>query len=179
MADFRQACDYVLKNEDPELEGIVTPDPAKDDPNAVARFGVNSAAHPQAVTDGFFEMGRDAALQYAEDVFKFDYFSPIGGYSIIVQDVVNKFCDLAFNCGISQATKIVQRAVNAALPNLQPTLSVDGVVGDRTIGRINACEPERLIPAIKEKAKDFYTALAAAHPEMQKNMKGWLARAEK
>jgi lysozyme family protein len=179
MADFRQAADFVLRNEDETLEGAVTPDPTDDDPHAVARFGVNSARHPEAIREGFYEMGRDAALMWAEDCFKFNYFSPIGGYHIVVQDVANKICDLAFNTGINQAVKIAQRAVNSCLPNLIPALSIDGIAGDRTIGTINACEPERLLPAIKEKAKDFYMMVVAAKPDKRKYLVGWLARVDK
>jgi lysozyme family protein len=177
MADFRPAAEYILVNEDPHLLGEIVQDPTVSDPKAIARFGVNSAAHPEAVREGFFEMSHDAALQYAEDVIKFHYFSPIGGYSIIVQDIANKFCDLAFNEGVNQATKIVQRAVIAALPGI--ILTLDGIAGLHTTTAINDCAPEKLLPAIKDKAKDFYMAVVAAHPEKQNQLKGWLARVDK
>jgi lysozyme family protein len=179
MAEFHKAADFVLKNEDPTLEGKVTPDPTRDDPKAVARFGVNSAKHPEAVTDGFFEMGHDAALQYAEDIFKYDYFNIVRGYAIVDQGIANKLCDLAFNCGAIEATKIVQRALNSILIHLVPVLDVDGLPGARTIGTINACEPERLLPAIKSYAKDFYTSLAAREPWHEKDLQGWLKRVER
>jgi len=124
-------------------------------------------------------MPRDTALQMAEDTFKFSYFGAIRGYSIIVQDIANKWADLAFNESAKQATKIVQRAVNATVPNMLPLLDIDGLPGDQTIGRVNACEPERLLPAIKEKAKDYYMMLAATNPAKQKDLDGWLARVNK
>lgn len=181
MSDFAISAQFVLANEDSTLSGKVVPDPTKSDPKAVSRFGVNSHTHPELISVGFFDtarMSRELALQYAEDTFKFRYFCAIRGYAIIHQDIANKWADLAFNEGPEQSTKIVQRALNVVLPNMLPAMDIDGKVGDKTIGRVNAAEPERLLPAIKEKAKDFYVSLAAAHPEMQPNLAGWLKRVD-
>jgi lysozyme family protein len=111
-------------------------------------------------------------LQYAEDVFKYDYFQPIGGYSIVSQTIANKFADLAFNESPHQATLIVQRALNFT------TNQIDGVAGAFTLAAINAADPVVLLAAIKDKAKDFYMEVASKNPSDQKNLAGWLRRVD-
>lgn len=185
MADFKQAFTYVMQHEDPKLAGMVLKDPTKTDPTAVARFGVNSERHPELVADGFFEVGlmgptmpRDRALQIAEDTFKYEYFQHIGGYALVDQSIANKFADLAFNEGTLQATKLVQRAVAEVLQHQRPAIADDGIPGARTIAAINACEPERLLPAIKDEAKKFYRLVAQEHPQFAKDLEGWLTRVD-
>lgn len=183
MADFSAAFNYVMDREDRNRTGKVTKDPTKEEPDAVARFGVNSAAHPELVERKYFEvidgvptMSNDDALAEAADVFKYDYFMHLSGYTLADQDVVNKFCDFAFNEGISEATKIIQRAVNEINPDRLPPLTVDGLPGARTIAAINACEPERLLPAMKEQAIAFYRALAVDHPQFVGDLDAWITR---
>jgi len=183
MADFQAAFNYVMDREDRNRTGKVTRDPTKDDPDAVARFGVNSAAHPDLVEKKFFEvllgiatMSNEDALAEAADVFKYDYFMHLSGYTLADQDVVNKFCDFAFNQGIGEATKLVQRAVNEINPDRQPPLVVDGTPGARTIAAINACEPERLLPAMKDQAIAFYRQLVVDHPQFAGDLDAWINR---
>jgi lysozyme family protein len=173
VADLIQSFNYTMKFEDASLSGKITPDPSRSDPNAVARFGINSASNPQAIKDGFYDMGTAAALSYAQDVFKYDYFSPIGGYQISDQNVCNKVADLAFNEGCAQAIKIVQRALNVVVAG---PIAIDGKVGQQTLDAINAADSAELLMAIKSKAKDFYVALASANPSDIKDLDGWIAR---
>jgi lysozyme family protein len=175
VADLLQSFSYTMKFEDAQLSGIITKDPTKSDPNAVARFGINSAANPQAVRDGFYEMSTEAALQYSQDVFKYDYFSPCCGYQITDQNVANKFIDLAFNEGRTQATKILQRAINYVIAG---PVAIDGQIGQHTLDAIKACDPVELLAAIKDKARDFYVALASANPEMKNDLADWLVRVQ-
>jgi hypothetical protein len=175
VADLAQSFNYTMKFEDPSLSGKVTPDPSKLDPRAVARFGINSAAHPEAVRENFYDMNRDDALEYAQNVFKYSYFSPCCGYEIKDQSVCNKLVDLAFNEGKIQAVKIIQRALNYVMSG---PFTVDGAVGTRTLNGINQCDPVELLAAIKEKARDFYVTLACVNPEDRKDLNDWLVRAD-
>jgi lysozyme family protein len=172
MADVKLCFAYTLHFEDATLEGKVVPDPSKKDAAAVSRFGINSASHPEAVRDGFYEMSRDAALQYAEDVFKFDYFNLCGAYNIEDQDIADKFCDLAFNEGTHEASKLVQQALGFT------GKQVDGLAGARTIAAINAADSALLMASIKNQAKAFYLALAATDAVFRPNLEAVLTRVE-
>lgn len=178
MALFEPALTATLKHEDPQLSGIITKDPSRDHPDAVARFGINSGAWPKALTEGFYTMDRDAALIWASNFYKYNFFSPIGGYQITDQSIANKYFDMAVNQGIPQATKIVQRAVNNLLTPLQIGLAVDGKAGQHTINGINMSMPSALLGAIREQAKDFYVELVAANSKLRPDLDGWLKRAE-
>lgn len=172
MADPAKCFAYSMSFEDSRLEGKVVRDPTRKDPKAVARFGINSAAHPEAVRDGFYDMDHDAALQYADNVYKYDYFNLCGAYNIEDQDIANKFCDLAYNEGTKEATKLVQQALGFQ------DKQIDGIAGSRTVAAINAADPVELMSAIKQQAKDFYVALAASDPVFRPNLESALVRAE-
>ena len=177
MASLEAAFTFTLSHEDSQLSGVVTKDPTKTHPEAVARFGVNSAAHPKALSDGFYTMDRDAALQYAADIFKYEYFAPIGGYQITDQAICNKFSDLAFNVGVKEATLIVQRACNAlSLPG-EVGLQVDGKPGQKTIDAINKNMPSDLLAKIKYYACDFYRSWAFRTQQADEILNALLIRA--
>ena len=161
MADIKLALTFVLRHEDAELSGVVTTEPN----GGKARFGVNSIAHPEAEKQGFYEMSRDAALQWASDLFKYDYWNPVAGYNLADQNVANKVADLAFNTGVHEGTKILQKAINS-LRDPGKGVVIDGMAGAHTIAQANALEPAELLKAIKEQAKNFYLQLQAARPNV-------------
>ena len=185
MADFQQAFDYMMANEDGTRSGVVTHDPTEDDPNAVARLGINSAAHPELLACDFFNpaiIDAEHALVIAEGTYKYSYFVPIGGYSIICQDIANKFFDLAVNEGTEEATKIVQRACNQVLYPVvvgYMPLTVDGVAGSQTRDAINRANPENLLPVIKTYASQFYKDIALREHWTPRQLAALLSRVQK
>jgi lysozyme family protein len=176
MANFESAFTATLRHEDSQLLGVVTKDPTAKNPAAVARFGVNSGAHPNAVSDGFYTMDRDKALQYAADLYKYEYFTAIGGYQINDQSIANKYFDLAVNSGIREATEIVQRACNALFGSLEIGLSVDGCCGQKTIDAINKFSPADLMLNIKLQGAKFYREWAFKENKPQRLVDQLIAR---
>lgn len=55
-------------------------------------------------------------------------------------------------------------------------VTVDGVVGGKTIAEANKRDGDVLLGAMREEARDFYTQLAANDKSQQQFLKGWLAR---
>lgn len=163
MADFIIAFNFVLDNEDSTRSGVVTKDPTDDDPKAIARFGINSASHPEALAENFYSMPVEQALVWAEGLYKCYYWLPIKGNKIACQDISNKYMDLSVNSGVVEATKIVQRACNQVLKlyvvGYLP-LMVDGICGSATSAALNQAHPEQLLPAIKDFASQFYRDVA-------------------
>jgi lysozyme family protein len=160
----------VMAHEDSTLSGAVTHEPD----GGTARFGVNSIANPKAVADGFFEMAKDKALQYAQELFVAAYWGPISGQAIFSQCVANKYADLAYNLGVRESTRIVQRAVSSQ--GVEIVVSVDGKMGPRTLACINQADPEVLLRAIKQEAVKVYEDLAQRNVKFQSSLRGWLAR---
>ena len=190
MADYQQAFNYMMDNEDASRSGAITPDPTADNPTARARFGLNSASHPDLVEAGYFTFNPDAtpkipsadALETAASVYKIQYWVPIGGYQIICQDIANKFFDLAVNTGTVEASKIAQRAANQCLTPVAVgylPLAVDGIAGSKTIEALNAANPEDLLPAIKSYACRFYKDVAFRQKWPARKLAALLSRANR
>ncbi len=169
---------YVRSHEDPQRTGKVVPDPTTADPSAVARFGVNSAWHPELKDLGFFDesvMSAEEAEPIAERVFQYTYFNGLCGYQIAEQTVADHGSDLAFNVGLKEASLLLQRAINT-LRDPAFTLKVDGMVGAMTVAALNTYEPEQILPAIRSEAEAFHTEVAEENPELSADLKAWLAR---
>lgn len=152
MAQYEPAFDFMMLAEDATRSGGVTSDPSAAFPSAVARLGINSGAHPEAVAASFYTMPLAQALEYAVHLYRVNYWEPILGPQILDQDVANKVFDLSVNEGAVEITKIVQRAVNS----LNPSLDVDGRMGAITVAAINATPRAELLAAIKDYAIQFY-----------------------
>lgn len=181
MADVSKAFNFVMSNECKILpDGSFSDSTITDIDGGKTRFGIDSKSNPDAVHDGFYDMPAPAALLYAQNFFKYDIFNQILGYNIFDQSIASKFADMAFNEGIEQATKIVQRAVNSLrdTPNL---VVVDGKPGARTAASINAVEEDDLLKAIIEYGTQFYTGLRQTHPEKYSDAiyQAWIKRLEK
>ena len=182
MADYTQAFNYMMDDEDAQRKGEVTPDPSASHADAVARFGINSGACPDALSEGFYTMPTDQALQWAATYYKFHYFIEMGGYRIIAQDICNKLFSLAVNAGYVEANKIGQRAANQCLTPVAIgylPLHVDGICGDQTIQALNAAHPEELLPAIKSYACQFYRDVAFRQSWPPRKLAALLARANR
>jgi lysozyme family protein len=159
MADRHTAFLFVMSHEDASLSGVVV----TDDDGGKARFGVNSNDNPQAITDGFYDMPKDEALAYAENVFVARYWNPIACDEVTSQRIANQFSDLHYVSG-GEAILIMQRAVNkrSAAP-----IAVDGKMGRITLNAINNCaasDEEGLLDAIKAQATVFYQILVRQNP---------------
>lgn len=182
MADYDIAFEYLMDDEDRSRSGAIVPDPTPSDSNAVARFGINSHWCPEAEQDHFYEMSNDKALEWVKGFYKYRFFAGILGYGIAVQDVANKYLDLAVNEGIEEATKIVQRACNQVITPVtigKLTLAVDGKPGTCTLAAINKCAPEVLLPTIKAYASQFYKDVANRLKWSPRQLAAMLARANR
>jgi lysozyme family protein len=174
MADVDKAWKFVLSNEDTTPpSGKVTPEPN----GGIARLGVNSVAHPEALARGFYSMPLPEALTFAEDVFKYEYWARIFGYNINSQLIASKWADLAVNEGCRQGTMLVQRAMN----NLGGMLEVDGICGPSTIAQVNQVDAATGCAMIVGVAGAFYQSLAEKYPEKysQALLREWLQRINK
>lgn len=163
---------FTEKNEDSTYSGVISPEPN----GAKARFGINSLAHPEAVTDGFYEMPKAAAWAYAMKIYIMKYWNVVQGDDINSQLLANKIADLSFDMNPPEVVKIVQRAANFVIGHVE--LKVDGVMGPKTLAQVNGLDNILLYNAIKAYAKQRYEDIARANPEDQKYLKGWLKRVD-
>lgn len=180
MASEQKAWAFVLSNEDTvPPSGKLTREPN----GGQARLGINSIAHPEALARGFYAMSLLDALEFAEDIFKYDYWSRIMGYNLENQIIASKLADLSFNESPHEATLLLQRAINALRGNEE--LGADGHCGPKTIAAVNTYlddpDVEALYAAFVARAKDFYEGLRDTHPERYSAAveAGWMTRLKK
>lgn len=163
---------FTMRNEDSSFSGVVTPEPK----GAKARFGINSLAHPEAITDGFYTMSKAEAWAYAMRIYITQYWNVVEGDEIVPQLLANKIADLAFDMNPPEVVKITQRAANSLLGHV--VLKVDGVMGPKTLEQVNGLDRTLLYDAIKSYARQRYQDIARANPEDQKYLNGWLRRVD-
>lgn len=181
MADSAKGWLFTLSNEDtvpPSGKVVFEPN------GGMARLGLNSKAHPEAVKAGFYTMSTPDALRYANQVYVDDYWRIVCGDQLISQLIASKWADLAFNASPHAATLIVQRALSDLGPHVPP-LVVDGMAGDHTIAVVNTYlddeKEEQLYGAIVSHAVGFYKELHILHPEKFSAAleESWIKRANK
>ena len=99
----------------------------------------------------------------------------LNGYDrFIHSDIATKAFDMSTNMGESQATKLLQRAINL-LSDVD--IVVDGVRGVKTMNMANMLNPFDLLHEMRLQSMDFYHALVAKRPANAKFLNGWLKRA--
>lgn len=170
MANSQIAFQFTMKQEDPTLSGAVT----TDNNGGLVRFGLNSKDYPQTISDGYYQMTKDDALQYVQAIYSLDFWYPLHGESLDSQAIATKIVDLGFNMGTTEIVKITQRAANFVAGN--DALAVDGVMGPKTLAESNALDSTKLLLAIKAYATQFYKELVTQNPQDQPYLNGWLNR---
>ncbi|MES2218982.1 MAG: glycosyl hydrolase 108 family protein [Pseudomonadota bacterium] len=89
--------------------------------------------------------------------------------------IATKAFDMAVNMGESQATKLLQRAINTLS---QPDIVVDGVRGPKTLEKANGINPFDLLREMRLQCKSFYELLVQKRPKLKRFLNTWLRRAK-
>ena len=101
-----------------------------------------------------------------EFIFKKFYWDKWKADYIKDQNVANILVDWLW-CSGSYGIKIPQRVLG---------VSVDGIVGSKTIAAINARDGRELFDTIKHERKDFIDRICQARPQNRKFKNGWMNR---
>jgi lysozyme family protein len=159
---------FVVSHEDRNLTGVVSPEPF----GGVARFGVNSHAHPEAIRAGFYRMSKLRALRYAQNLFYKQYWSKMDCDQIQDYHLAYRVADLAYNLGPIRATILLQRALN----ELGSNLVTKGYLGQDTIDALSNQPSSAVNVLLKVQAVGFYSRLARKHTVMRAWKAVWMAR---
>lgn len=147
MTNTEIAIDFVLRNEDAKLSGVIV----RDNNGARVRFGVNERFHPKLTDAGFYgTMEHDEALDLAREVYADEYAAPLKIDALNSDVMACKVLDIAANASVIQAAHLLQRSLNGC----GAQLNEDGIVGSKTVEAANAVDLEEWKAA-------FVTALAA------------------
>ena len=101
-----------------------------------------------------------------EFIFKKFYWDKWKADNIKDQNVANILVDWLW-CSGSYGIKIPQRVLG---------VSVDGIVGSKTIAAINERDGRELFDTIKQERKDFIDRICQTRPQNRKFKNGWLNR---
>ena len=167
MSNPTQSIDFVLKQEDATLSGVITNE--VNDAGGLTRFGLCAKWHPELVAAGFYEPTMDSATArtMAETAYATAYANPLRLASINAQPVANALLSFAVNMGTFSAVETLQQVCGAI---------ADGCMGPNTVAAVNAHDPATLLAAYCAIQANRYRGIAAANPTQQKFLAGWLNR---
>lgn len=132
---FDKSVNLVLK-----AEGGYSNNP--NDPGGETKFGISKRAYPTLDI-------KNLTLDQAKIIYKRDYWDKIKGDQL-PNDVSTVCFDMAVNMGISQAVKLLQKALDVVQ---------DGVIGPNTISAANKANPDSLCQKLTLERIMFYSAL--------------------
>lgn len=121
---------------------------------------------------------KDLTKEQAQAIYKKEYYDGRRIGDIGDEKTAGHIFDLGVNHSTGAAGKMVQKAVNAVIPDAK--LKVDGVVGDKTIAAINKATPEQVKAinnAIANEREAYYRHLVDNDPSQARFLNGWLKRA--
>ena len=173
MAGFPQFFPILLRH-----EGGYVNHPA--DPGGATNKGITLGTLSQCSRE---LLGRPPSLallreltdEQAGIIYKALYWDGIRGDEIASQSLANLICDFQVNAGAT-SSRLLQAVLNEC--GTRPALTVDGIVGSRTVRAINRCDTARVHAAFKARRMDYYRGLVQRRPSLQCFLAGWLRRTE-
>ena len=178
MANFDSAVSFMLPN-----EGGLVDNPA--DPGGITNFGISlrflkNLSPERLKRYGIFNEPttvtiRSLTVDQAKLIYRGEFWEALPFEKIQNQILCNIIFDTCVNVGLTQGTKIAQRAVWAAM-KLRNAIKDDGVMGSKTIQAINQCS-FMLLPCLLAVRAGFYRLLAEKNPANKEFLNGWLDRA--
>src|SRR5712692_7602158 len=160
MPDFEAAFLFVMRHEDPQLNGVITVDQG-----GRTRFGVSEKAHPEAWKKG------PPSFEDALSLAQVEYWDRHRLAGVNSQEVANYILDMIYNEG-PDAIKLVQVALNDF-----EFAAIDGDLGAQTLAAINRQEPAALLRSLSHHRKLFYKHLARGTRVNRRWLPIWLQRA--
>ncbi|GHT95507.1 hypothetical protein FACS1894122_13070 [Alphaproteobacteria bacterium] len=156
---FLKAFEYLMYH-----EGGYSNNPV--DAGGETKFGISKRSYPHL---DIKKLTQDQARQ----IYFVDFWLKGKYESIDDENVALKAFDLAVNVGISQANRLIQRALRST----GISVTEDGIIGPITLKAINNADSTDLLAALKSEAAGYYRLIANISPSQQTFINGWLRRA--
>jgi lysozyme family protein len=129
------------------------------------KYGISAASYPDL---DIVQLSEDQA----RDIYARDWWQRLG-LAQLPPEIGAKLLDAAVNIGTAAAFTSLQRALRAG----GKSMAEDGRLGPETIAAAGETPAETLLPALREALAGHYRLIAVAHPNLEFQLKGWLARA--
>lgn len=171
MSDPTAAIDFVLRQEDSALSGVITN--IAGDRGGTTRFGLTARYHPGLQVQGFYEpsMSAATALPLAIAAYQKDYATPLLLEEIDSQAIGTCLLSFAVNEEGAGSRGMAVRLLQQCLPSV----TVDGAIGEITVAAINL-EDESLLRRYCNLQAQHYRNIVQQDSSQSKFLAGWLNR---
>lgn len=134
------------------------------------KFGISAAAYHHLDIENL-------TLADAKEIYLRDYWQRLRLESVEHAPLGVKLFDVAVNCGVGKAIELLQLAANYLLP-VAVELEVDGRIGAKTIGAVNALRGDRITLALCGELYVWYRSLVESErtTRFEAYAGGWLMR---
>lgn len=189
MANVKNAIDFVLRQEDATLSGIITAIPGDD--GGITRLGLTKRYYPQLEKQGFYDgnpipqrpdylspttVPTDRAIAMAEAAYTNAYAAALYLDQIEDQAICTALLSFAVVEGSAKAVELLQASLETCG---HPDVVEDGVMGSKTVMAINATNPSELLDIWIVCEMAWFNSIAAKNPSQAKFVSGWNNRAAK
>jgi lysozyme family protein len=124
------------------------------------KYGISAGSFPNLDIEN---LTKDQAIE----IYRRDYWDALHLGDIESNQIAWKVFDISINCGRGTAAKILQEAVGT---------TIDGLIGDKTIGATNKSDSAKLIGELVKLQQEHYEKI---HNEMNDVFfSGWMIRSE-
>lgn len=108
------------------------------------------------------------------------YWMPMKLESVANQSIATELFESGINIGINLEGTYLQRTLNVLNRNGKdyPDLSVDGIIGSKTLTALSIADPENVLIGLNVLQGARYFQLCEQYPKNEKFMNGWLKRAK-
>ena len=175
MASFEAAIEFTLQH-----EGAYSKHPH--DKGGATLFGIASASWPDVYVEVmrlYREGKRDEALARAKEFYRQNFWNARPFSRIESQPVATLAFDMHVNHSMRAAGRLVQRAANALSHGQYSALTEDGIVGPKTVRRLNALArryQQALIAALCSERYAYFKSLTKRDHRQRSFMRGWANR---
>lgn len=189
MADFKEALEITLLNEDGEDSKWFYTKGDKGDPGGETVHGISRNNWPEWSGWPLVDAQKDSLAfpqcllstkdinDLVQDFYLTEFWNMIRGTEINAQIIANQVFDSAVNQGTSTAVKLLQESINW----VENTLKVDGKLGPMTLSVLNRfCyfkdNAHNILDRFLELRRAKYQALAVSRPAEAWVLPDWLSR---
>jgi lysozyme family protein len=166
----------VARNINPNWSGWVIVDAIKK-ANPIATAAAAKGQYKQLNT---YLYASQRLAELVADLYQRSYWDVNKLGSLSDQQLAANACDCGVNCGTFTGAKMLQQAYNNVTnPANIPPLTIDGKIGNLTIGAINALMGLNPIPLYNEYnilRKAYYDGIIARKPSQAKYRASWYSR---
>ncbi len=165
MADFEISFEKMIKNEGGYVLHNVT-----GDRGGMTYAGIARNYHPNwkgwSIIDRN-DMENTELTQLVRDFYKINFWDKVKGEDIKKQGIAETLFDFAVNAGIRIASKLAQLVVDA---------TPDGIIGARSVAKLNDVEEEIFIVKYALAKVARYAEICKRDPAQKKFLLGWINR---